>query len=72
MSGTRKTRIVWQKLDCLNSNPDLVKLGRPSEKRLIPMSRYAPVESADASNLQIVKEHPTGVNKGMNRVPNRC
>ena len=25
MSWTRKTRVVWQKLDCLNSNSDLVK-----------------------------------------------
>ena len=26
MSRTRQTRLVGQKLDCLNSNPDLVKL----------------------------------------------
>jgi hypothetical protein len=72
MKGTRKTRIAWQKLDGLNSNPDLVKPSRPSEKRLIPMPRYVSVGSADGSNLHIVKEHPTGVNKGMNGVPNRC
>ncbi len=72
MRGTRKTRIVWQKLDCLNSNPDLVKSSRPSEKRLRPMSRYASVGSADGSTFHIGKEHPTGVNKGMNGVPNRC
>ena len=72
MSGTRKTRIAGQKLDRLNSNPDLVKPSRPSEKRLLPMPRYASVGSADGSNLHIVREHPTGVNKRMNGVPNRC
>jgi hypothetical protein len=69
MSRTCKTRIIGQKLDCLNSNPDLAYRRRPSEKRMLPMSRYASVRSVDRSTLRIVKDRPTGSHKGISGVP---
>ncbi len=58
MSGTCKTRIVWQKLDCLNSNPDLAYWLRPSEKRMLPMSRYASVKKRGQEQPSY-RERPT-------------